>query len=138
MDYMELKEKHEREFDEFAEKNMFFAFSNEQLEEGLEKLNTTTEGIYSVGAGGFVLKSKSKDLHNLMDKFKEELSKHMENKEFAYGAFKYELANHEYVYTGDNTEILDLFDLCHDGLKEKNLIETYNKAVTDYLNEVEA
>jgi hypothetical protein len=77
MDYIKLKEKQDKEFNEFVEKNMFFAYNDEQLKEGLKKLNTTTKGIYSIGAGGFVLKEKSKKLHNLAYKNSKELGKYM-------------------------------------------------------------
>lgn len=138
MNYIKLKEKQENEFNDFTAKFMFFAFSDEQLKEGLEKIGATVKDIYSCGAGGFVLKSKSKELHGLMGKFSKQLEECMKDEEFAYDAFRYELANHEYVYSQSDREVLELFDLWDDGLKDKSYLEVYNRAVDDYLNSVEA
>ena len=54
-----------------------------------------TDQIYSIGAGGFVLK---KDVDTLNDYFKAQkpLSKLMKDYEFAFDAIYYEMCNHEY------------------------------------------
>ena len=46
----------------------FFAFSNEQLEEGLKKLNVKKEEILSTGLGGFIRKSDKEAYKQLWEK----------------------------------------------------------------------
>jgi hypothetical protein len=61
--YLELKQKYQKEFDELP---VFFAFNTKQFEEGITKLNTTKDKIYSIGGGGFIRKL---DVNLLKDYF---------------------------------------------------------------------
>ena len=111
--YLELKQKHQREINAFP---LGFAFNQEQFNEMMAKWNLTSEDtdkIYSIGGGGYVRKCDSDALSELLDKHAREVTAaRMENKDdYLYHMFNYELANHEYSYTGDLTDTLDALDL---------------------------
>lgn len=103
--YLEMKNKHQKEVNEFP---MFFAFSDKQFEEGMQKFGlqvTDTDQIVSIGGGGFCRKSDAKSYSDLLKRFEQEMTEAMESDEtgeaFILDMFSYELANHEYGYTGE-------------------------------------
>ena len=111
--YLKLKQKHQREINAFP---LGFAFNQEQFDKMMAKWNLTSEDtdkIYSIGGGGYVRKCDSDALSELLDKHAREVTAaRMENKDdYLYHMFNYELANHEYSYTGDLTDTLDALDL---------------------------
>ena len=109
--YLEMKKRHQEDINNFP---MFFAFSNKQFSEGMAKLGLTendTDKIYRIVAGGYIRKSDSPKLNELLDRHIEEMEKAMTEPDFAFEAFRYELANHEYGYTGDETDALDALGL---------------------------
>lgn len=103
--YRELRKGHEAELAAFP---MFFAFSGDQFKAGLEKLGLKEEDkpkLFTFVDGGYA---------KLEDKaaFFAMLDRHMEDLKAAYNAdktgegfifdmFAFELANHEYIATGD-------------------------------------
>ena len=112
MKYRELKEKQAKELNEF--KGIFFAFSNEQLKEGLKKVGlkeNETDKICSIGAGGYLLKTVAKDFHKMFENAQKEIVNAMLEKDFLISAFAYELSNHEFLYTREYEQTLDCFDL---------------------------
>lgn len=102
-EYMTLKARHQSEVNDFP---MSFAFSKQQLEEGLRKLGlepTDTDKVYSIGGGGFIRKTDSDALFEMFTRHKAEFKAAVEADKdgtgFVYQMFRYELANHEYGYT---------------------------------------
>lgn len=95
--YKQYKDKRQAEFNALP---IFFAFSNEQFKEQMEKRGLTendTDKIYGLkGTGGFYLK-KDADLIRAYFNKKDELPELMEDYEFAKSAFRYEMDNHEYA-----------------------------------------
>ena len=100
---MAYKEYTKRKSDEFGALPIFWAFSNDQLREGLEKRGYTLEDagrvLYRFGGGGFYLKKDAeKVLAYLKRDHNAELHELMENEPgFADEAFVYEMHNHEYA-----------------------------------------
>ena len=91
---------------------MMFAFSKEQLEEGKAKLGVTdNKELLSIGAGGFIRKSDKNEFDNLFIQLDKELSENLNDDEFLYDAFLYEIANHEYCYSCDLTDSLEVLGL---------------------------
>lgn len=132
--YLEIKGKHEKEFEEFP---MFFAFSEKQFEEGLKKLGCTKNDIYSLsGTGGFYRKSDSKKLNAMFDKWNKEIEEAIKDDEYVYQMFRYELGNHEYCITYDYEETLGTFGLEFKDL-DKRMKRILLKAKEDYLKAVE-
>lgn len=113
MTYQEIKTKHEKEVNDLITKyQVFFAFSQSQLEEGKAKINIVNNSdLTSIGAGGFMPKAQAGaflDAMELADKnYKQELKDAKEEKE---KAILYELNNHECFYCGNIDPVFDFFD----------------------------
>lgn len=120
--YQELRDKHQKEFDEFP---IGFAFSDKQFKEQMEKLGLTVDDedkVVGIGAGGFIRKDD-------VEKFKEMNTRHRAEEEEAIkndttgegyikDMFDYELANHEYGYTYDLTDTLDSLGLSMEDIQK--------------------
>lgn len=134
--YLEMKNRQQKEFDEFANKNMFFAFSDKQFEEGMQKLGLQkddTDKIYRTIGGGFVLRTASKEMNNIFKRHEQERKDAIEADKdgtgFIYDMFDYELANHEYGYTGDSEEAVEALGLTYEEIEQDvRLKEAFNKA----------
>ena len=113
--YTELKSKHQKEVDAFP---FGFAFNESQFKEMMEKWGLTpddTDKIYSIGGGGYVRKSDAEAMHKMFERH--ELERKMARKhgdDYLFEMFNYELANHEYSYTGDLTDTLEALGLTMD------------------------
>ena len=112
--YVELKTKHQKEIDNFP---FGFAFSETQFNEMMvERFGLTpedTDKIYSIGGGGYVRKADADAMHEMFERHAAEREVAIrENKDdYLYHMFNYELANHEYGYTGDLTDTLEALNL---------------------------
>ena len=125
--YIQMKKEHQEEVNNFP---MIFAFSNKQFEEGMKKLGlkiTDTDKIYKLGdTGGYYRKVDAEKLHEMFKRHNYEMKEAMKNEEFAYGAFDYELANHEYVITYSLEDTLNALGLT---LEEVHNDKVLNKAL---------
>ena len=130
-DYKKMKEKHQKEINEFP---MFFAFNNKQFDEGMKKLGldpSEEDKIYKLGGtGGFYRKTDATKLNEMFKRHEEEMRKAMaEDDDFIFEMFNYELSNHEYIYTQDVTDTLNSLGLTVDEVKnDKRLIDALQKA----------
>ena len=99
--YKEYKDAKQEEFNALP---LFWAFSEEQLKEQLEKrgykLEDAKEVLYRYPMGGFYLKKDKQiiiDYHKGVEGRAQELHDMLENDpEFARDAFEYEMYDHEY------------------------------------------
>jgi len=133
--YLILKKNHEKEINDFP---MFFAFSNEQLEEGLKKLKTTEKNIRSLGYGGFIKSEDVKKYQNMLLNQSREHKNNMQKKGYVYQMFKYELANHEFIITYDYEDTLSSLNLTSEEVAKNKLLSVQlEKAKEDYLKEAE-
>lgn len=140
--YKKLREEQQKKYNDFSNKYMFYAFSNEQFENGMRKLgldpNEDYNKIYRTCAGGFVLKEKDDELHKLIDEFDTELKLAMEDEDFLTDAFEYELANHEYCITYDYEPTLDALGLTmEDVLNNRSMKRALHNAERKYLQGVD-
>ncbi len=129
--YREIKEKHQNEVNSFP---MVFAFSNKQFEEGMRKLGlepTDTDKVYKLGGtGGFYRKEDSSALHEMFDRHSKELSDAMQDEEFIFEAFDYELGNHEFIVTGDVTDAVEALGMTVEEVYENpKMLNALKKAV---------
>lgn len=139
MKYLKLKEKHQKEVNDFP---FGFAFSNEQFKDMLKKFGLKekdTDKIYSIGAGGYIRKTDSEAMHNMFKKHREEIENEIQNDKdgtgFIYEMFRYELSNHEYCVTYDIEPTLDALGLTLDEInKNQNLVKGLKKALDEYKN----
>ncbi len=110
MHYYTFKEKNKKEMNQFINKNVFFAFSNEQFEKGLQKLNEKhselnlsmenyQDHLYSWVGGGFVLKSAQKEEEQMWKRMHKHERKYLSNFKNLVNALEYEMSNHECGYT---------------------------------------
>jgi len=125
--YTELKRKHEEEFNTFP---IFFAFSNEQFEEGMAKFGLTRfdiNEIYKLGnTGGFYRRTDAERLHEMFERHEKEMQDAIDadstGEGFIFDMFNYELADHEYIVSYDISSTLDALDLTIEDIqKDKRL-----------------
>ena len=137
MKYLKLKEKHQKEINDFP---FGFAFSNEQFKDMMKKFGLKekdTDKIYSLGAGGYIRKTDSEAMHNMFKRHREEIENEIKNDKdgtgFIYEMFRYELSNHEYCVTYDIEPTLDALGLTLDEInKHQNLVMGLKKALDEY------
>lgn len=128
MTYTEFKTAQEKEFGKFP---MFFAFSNEQLKEGMEKFDAKPSDLSKVFGGGFILKKDSKKFSELMDKLDRDKKEFLSDRENLINAIEYELGNHEYCITYDPSDTISVLGLDVD---DKFTGECYNIAKKNYMD----
>lgn len=139
--YHEMKIRHQKAVNNFP---IYFAFSNEQLgrmfkELGLNPQKDLDKIAAIPGTGGFILKKDIGAYQEMCKKQYEELqnaiSEDKDGTGFIYQMFRYELANHEFGYTGDADDALTAL-----GYTEKQVEETpalkrgFDKAKQNLLN----
>lgn len=137
--YLELKKKHQDMVNNFP---TFYAFSNKQFEEGMEKMGlkmNETDKICSVGMGGYILKTDVQafnDMFKQIDEGMKSAINHPETGEqFIYEMFNYELANHEYSYTRELDSTLDALGMSIEDIKkDERLLRGLEKARKNQLN----
>lgn len=127
-EYMDVRSRHQKEFDEFP---IVYAFNDEQLKEALEKLGAKKEECVSVfGHGDIVRREDADKLIQLLDRQREELLQRMRDDPiFAEAAFLYEMDNHEYAinYSGDE-DVLDCFGITFEHINRWGLQYAWNMA----------
>lgn len=138
MNYLDLKQKKQKRFDDFMSQYGGFAFSDEQFEKQLEKLNAEPKDLVSIGLGGFILKSKQNEFMEIIED--ETISNQIKNDdELLYQAIFYELGNHEYIISIDREEakktIFANLDLTEEELKNERISKIIKKATKDYMKE---
>jgi hypothetical protein len=119
--YIEMKNKHQQEINDFPK---FFAFNKEQFEEGMKKFGLSpddTKKIFPLGkTGGFCLCTDWNRLHEMFYRHTKELqdaiSGDTTGNGFIFEMFDYELADHEFIVSGDVTTTLRAL-----GITEKEL-----------------
>ena len=134
--YKQMKARHEKEynarFDELKPL-VFYAFGRDQQNAAIaayKDADGKLDELASAGAGLMGDYTALKQLINLLDRHADELTEALQNREFSKGAFKYEMANHEYSYTYDDEEVLNALGL--EGLTD-DLRECYEEARREYL-----
>lgn len=127
-EYLEMKERHQKEFNDFP---CFFAFNTKQFDEGMEKLGLTPDDTDKVfkGCGSMIYrKTDSKILKDMMDRQakerKDAIKSDINGNQFIYRMFDYELANHEYCITCDDTDSLSACGISQKDLEENENLRT--------------
>ncbi|HHD0847314.1 DUF7659 family protein [Staphylococcus capitis] len=134
--YRELKQRHQQEFNALP---IFFAFDEQQYQEGLKKVNATSETpIVKLAGGCYVKQSDFSTIKRLLEQHKEEHSQNMMNSDtYTYNMLRVELVEREYASNRDLKQILNA--CIPSGAKDNipNLNNTINRAVQDYLKTFE-
>lgn len=145
MTYTEYKSKRQAEFNSLP---IFWAFSKEQFRVEMEKRGLSekdTGMIYTLGGGGYFLKSDEEIIEKFMNT-PDELPSLMNDTNFAQSAFYYEMANHEYhINWQADYDVCSCFGDCeyeegkeyHDYLKEMgygdDVVKAYTRARRKFL-----
>ena len=111
--YKEIKTKNEKAISDLLEKyQVFFAFSNKQLEEGKTKIGITdNKKLTGIGAGGYMPKKDADAFMEAMEKTEKAYNKELKEAKEAKGeAILYELYNHEAFYTGEIDDVVEKFE----------------------------
>lgn len=131
--YNEFKKTQSKLLSDFTKENMFFAFSNEQFDEWLKKLNTTKENIIQTPFWWFMKKESLKNYNDLVKKLDDDLLIFLNDKENLLQAFVYELRNHEFDVTWNHDNTLNALWLKYDNLtdQQKEILQQAKKYFTD-------
>lgn len=136
-EYLDLKEKHRKEFEEFP---IAYAFNEKQLEEALEKLGATGKECVTVfNHGDIVKKTDAKRLVELLERQQAELlTRIMDDIEFAEAAFLYEMDNHEYAINWSADEdVLACFGITFEQINRWGLQMAYQSARNKHMKHAE-
>ena len=120
--YTDLKVRQAKELNDFE--GIFFAFNNEQFKEGMEKIGLTVEDtkqIFSLGAGGYILKTKSAEFNAMFKRHAEEKKTRKQEEKFLFDSLVYELRNHEFCITLDPTDALNALGYNKEDIAPKTL-----------------
>lgn len=112
MKYVELKEKQSSRLNNFE--GIFYAFSNNQFDDGMKKIGldkSEIDKIYSLGVGCYVLKTRLEDFKLLVSTFEIEMKSFLSDKDNLLDALDYELSNYEFIYSCDPTNALDALSI---------------------------
>lgn len=143
--YQEMKKTVQKKYDDFLRDYAFFAFSNEQFEEGKKKLNVGPDNkLVRIYGGGFLSASKVDEFKALVKECDDIQKQYNKDKKQLKQAIMYELANHEY-HIRENLEDtlnalgIDEEDLNNPELKKliKSCTKEYMKKINDYYDKLD-
>lgn len=136
--YMRLKKEQQKRMSDFLNQHAFFAFNEEQLKQGLEKLGVTRNSVVSIGAGGFIREDQVKAFYGLLTRAAAERQEAIDDPEggeqYAYEMFLCELANHEYTWTQDTEETLEALGYTNEDVESNPKLKAALKKAMDALN----
>lgn len=119
-----------RHMDEISTvKGLFWAFSNDQLNEGLNKINATVKDIVSIGAGGFILKTELQGFKDMLIRHELERKELKKDVKKLFDALVYEIGNHEYCITYDPQDALDALGLTKEDVDPELLKKACKKSL---------
>lgn len=134
--YVQLREKQQREFNEFP---IAFAFSNEQFKSGMNELGLEvddTDKITTINGSGFIRKTDIEKFENMLNEFDKEEKEKMQDDQYLYDMFIYELGNHEYGITYDLEPTLNALGLTFEDISsDERLAKVLKEAKSVYLKE---
>ena len=131
----------QRRMNEFVSKYAFFAFDENQFNEGLEKLGIapgTEDALVSIPGGGYVLADKAQDFTDLLKSFRRERADAIRDTEtgaqFAYDMFRASLNDSEYSYSEDAEDALNSLGYDLQDIEADPVLKTaFEKACKDIL-----
>lgn len=133
MNYIAFKETLQKKINEFP---ILFAFNEEQLEKGKQKLGVKENNeLISIGNGGFIRKVDKTAFINLSKDSTKELEEFLSEEDHLFDAFKYELSNHEYCISNDHDSALEALGLSFEELTEEQK-KILKRAKRKYLSNV--
>ena len=139
--YRELRKTQQKRVDSILNQYAFFAFSDEQFREGLQRFGLSTDPddlkkIVRFFGGGYILKDHAGELRQALTKNHEELHEALHSgADFAHDAFLTELYDHEYSYTGDPTDAVEALGLTMEEVLKDEYLNTHLAGAMQYIQE---
>lgn len=136
-EYLDLKKKHQKEFEDFP---IAYAFNDQQMKEALEKLGATKEECVTVfGHGDIVKRTDAEALIAMMRRHDEEMKQRLkDDPDFAEAAFLYEMDNHEYAINWSADEdVLSCFSMSKTEVIKLGLGDAYRNARRAHMKHAE-
>ena len=135
--YQEMKKTVQKKYDDFLRDYAFFAFSNEQFEEGKKKLNVESDNkLVRIYGGGFLLASKVDEFKALVKECDDIQKQYNKDKKQLKQAIMYELANHEYHIREDLEDTLNALGIDEEDLNNPELKKLIKSCVKEYMNNI--
>lgn len=125
-DYSTLINEQQKEYESFTKDKLFFAFTEEQFNEGMKRFGLAPDDIdkvYQIGFGGYILRAQAKAHNELVKRLNIEKKEHMKDFNFLKSAFRYELANHEFCITYELDDTLDALLLTYEQVNSDPVIK---------------
>jgi hypothetical protein len=124
VEYQNIKKEKEKMTTELLEKcGVFFAFSDKQFDENKTPLKEG-EKYVSIGGGGYMPKGSIKAFEEGMKAINSYGKQKVKKGNLQEAEILYELQNHECFYTGDISDVVDLFEGTY---TVKQIRDVYNK-----------
>lgn len=142
--YRILKKKQEKRLNEVIEKYCFFAFSDKQFEEGMNRFGLSTDPadlqkVVRFYNGGFILKDHAEELHEALRRNTREFNEAAQDPEtgddFMRDAFLTELYNHEFSYTGDPSDAVEALGLTMEEVLKDERLNMHLAGAMQYIQE---
>lgn len=133
--YLQAKEDYKVKIGKlFEDLGIFWAFGNSQLEEGLNKLNLTTDQIISIGGGGFMPKANVQAYKEGNARLSTEYVDAIKKCDPTQ-VIEYELGNFESYYSGSISEVVNLFaDFNDERFNRENILKVYQSTKEKHEN----
>lgn len=139
--YAVMKDAQQKEYNEFCKGKVFYAFNEEQFNEGMKRLGLTpddTDKIYRDPYGCYILRSQAPARAALVKRLNSEMDEHLKDYGFLKSAFRCELANHEYCVTYDYEDALNALGMTFCEVKSnKVMYKALLEAKEEYLKNCE-
>ena len=138
--YKRLSDDHQKRVSAFLDKYALFACNDKQFQEGLQRLGISREDagrklVRMGGTGGFMLKDRSGEYNTLAETIAAETDAAVHDPVngpgFAYDMFYYELANHEYSYTGRAEDALDALGYTWEDVQKDEILKAALKRAAE-------
>lgn len=138
MKYLHLVNAQQQELNDFP---IMWAFNKKQYAEALQKLGikeNEQDEVVTINGGGIMRMKDVPAFREMLIRHKKERAAAFMDDDFAYDAFLYELANHEFCITYEYKPTLDALGLTEDELckDEARLLKILKQAKDDYLKGV--
>lgn len=139
--YKEMRDRHQKEYEELAEGNVFYAFTDDQFDEGMRSIGLDpedTDKIYRGSVGGmFYRRGFSDTLKAFWRGADQELREAVEDDKtgdgFIYDMFVYELGDQEFLVTYDTTDAVEAAGFTPEEIEESPALKHgLDKAVRYY------
>lgn len=132
--YTDMKARHRKEIDALP---ICYAFNKGQLDEAKKKLGDVP--LATFGAGSVYRKSDFWLIVSVFNRIEEERKRLRKDYKALEEGFLYEMANHEFNINLQGTEdVLWCFGMTEDALKNPQIKEAWDNALSRYWKEIEA